>query len=663
MKLENLGLSTAKVNQLKNKGIESVEELVNFLPRKYMDFTVQRAFTEGDGSPQLMGGTIVSVTPKGKNFTVKLSDDLSPVFGYATFFGQPFLLKHMVVGEKLYIGGKVAQVFGRQFITPLSWSKDVEDIEGIRPVYSKIKGMSDAYFTSTMQAGLTAIGKDDYLEMDLLDQFDLLPYHKSVRWLHQPASMQALEQSQKRHLFNELFLYNFHLLNRSQKRVDVSPFELKELVKTTEFLKRLPFTLTDGQKEVMREISRKMKNGEMIDALVMGDVGCGKTMVALLLMLGQMENGYQAVMMAPTNVLAIQHYKEAKELLEPLGFTVAFLNGSTKVRERKKILKELEDGTIDLLIGTHACMGSGVVFKNLSIAVVDEEHRFGVKQREAIREKVTSGIHMVSMSATPIPRSLAVTLYGEHVSIHTIKSLPTGRKPVKISLNEDTVIPYEAIEGSLKRGEQAYIVCPLIEESDNDALKEVKSVEEVFEEVNCRFSREGYVVNYISGNMKEEEVAEQLKAFTENQTQILVSTTIIEVGVNVPNATTMVIQNAERFGSSQLWQLKGRVGRGSKASVCHLVSPNPNPLSKEKLEMICRAKDGFEVAKEDLRLRGAGSLLGDQQSGDNRYIQLMLQHGNLNDSIRQSIKEILSDEKRKKRYFMTLQKDKEVVEV
>ena len=663
MKLENLGLSTAKVNQLKNKGIESVEELVNFLPRKYMDFTVQRAFNEGDGTPQLMGGTIVGVTPKGKNFTVKLSDDLSPLFGYVTFFGQPFLLKEMKVGEKLFIGGKVAQVFGRQFITPHSWSKHIEDIEGIRPVYSKIKGMSDAYFTNTMQAGLTAIGKDDYLELDLLDQFDLLPYHKAVRWLHQPASMQALEESQKRHLFNELFLYNFHLLNRSQKRVEGSPFELRELVKTTEFLKRLPFTLTDGQKEVLRGISRKMKDGEMIDALVMGDVGCGKTMVALLLMLGQMENGYQAVMMAPTNVLAIQHYKEAQELLEPLGFTVAFLNGSTKVRERKKILKELEDGTIDLLIGTHACMGSGVVFKNLSIAVVDEEHRFGVKQREAIREKVTDGIHMVSMSATPIPRSLAVTLYGEHVSIHTIKSLPTGRKPVKISLNEDTVIPYEAIAESLKRGEQAYIVCPLIEESDNDALKEVKSVEEVFEEVNCRFSKEGYVVNFISGNMKEDEVAEQLKAFMENQTQILVSTTIIEVGVNVPNATTMVIQNAERFGSSQLWQLKGRVGRGSKASVCHLVSPNPNPLSKEKLEMICRAKDGFEVAKEDLRLRGAGSLLGDQQSGDNRYIQLMLQHGNLNDSIRQAIKEILSDEKRKKRYFMTLQKDKEVVEV
>lgn len=662
MKLENLGISTAKVNQLKNKGIERVEDLVNFLPRKYLDFTVQRAFDEGDGTPQLMGGTIVEVTPKGKNFTVKLSDDLSPLFGYVTFFGQPFLLKQMQVGEALYVGGKVAKVFGRQFITPLSWAKDVEDIQGIRPVYSKIKGMSDAYFTSTMQAGITAIGKDDYLEMDLLDKFDLLPYHKAVRWLHQPASMENVKESQHRHLFNELFQYNFHLLNRSQSRVNISPFELKELVKTTEFLKRLPFTLTDGQKEVMREISLKMKAGEVVDSLVMGDVGCGKTMIALLLMLGQIENGYQAVLVAPTNVLAIQHYKEACDLLTPLGFNVAFLNGSTKAKERKKTLKDLAEGSIDVLIGTHACMGAEVVFNKLSIAIVDEEHRFGVRQREAIREKVTGGIHMISMSATPIPRSLAVTLYGEHVSIHTIKSMPTGRKPVVITLNEDVEKPYDAISASLKKGEQAYIVCPLIEESDNEAMKEVKSVEEVFEDVNRRFSKEGYVVNFISGNMKEEEVAERLREFSENKIQLLVSTTIIEVGVNVPNATTMVIQNAERFGSSQLWQLKGRVGRGSQASVCHLVSPNPNPLSKEKLEMICRAKDGFEVAKEDLRLRGAGSLLGEQQSGDNRYIQLMLSHRDLNQQIRETIKEILADDKRKKRYFMTLQKNTELVE-
>lgn len=663
MKLENLGLSTAKVNQLKNKGIESVEELVNTLPRKYLDFIEQKAFNAGDGSPQLMGGCIVEVTKKGKNLSLKVRDELSNEIGYMTFFGQAFLEKQFTPGETLYVGGKVARTHGRNFITPLFWSKFKSDLQGIRPVYSKIKGMADDYFKNTMQTALSAITKDDFLEPDLLDRFDLMPYHKSIRWVHQPSTMLQLEDGLNRHLFNELFLYNFHLLNRTSERKEDSPFQLKDLTKTTEFLKRLPFQLTDGQREVLRGISRKMKNGELVDALVMGDVGCGKTMVALLLMLGQVENGYQSVLVAPTNVLAIQHFNEAKALLEPLGINVAFLNGGVKVRERKQTLKGLADGSIDVLIGTHACMGKDVEFQNLAIAVVDEEHRFGVKQREAIREKVSNGIHMVSMSATPIPRSLAVTLYGEHVSIHTIKSMPNGRKPVVINLNEESKIAYDAISNSLKRGEQAYIVCPLIEESDNETLKEVKSVEEVFAEAQQRFSKEGYAVDFISGNMKEEEVALHLKDFAENKTQVLVSTTIIEVGVNVPNATTMVIQNAERFGASQLWQLKGRVGRGSKPSVCHLISANPNPLSKEKLQMICKAKDGFEVAREDLRLRGAGSLLGEQQSGGNRYIQLMLQHGQLNDNIRVAIKEILADSRRKKRYQMTLQPDKDVVEV
>lgn len=662
MKLEALGLQTAKINQLKNKGIESVEELVRVFPRKYYDFTVQRPFNYTNEEPQLMGGIIQDASVKGKNLSIKLKDELSSSIGYVTFFGQAFLLKQFQSGDSLYIGGKVMNLYGKFFITPMMWSKTKADIEGVRPVYSKIKGMSDEYFRNTVQSGLVMVNKDDYLEPKLLSEFGLLPQHKSIRGMHHPLSLSQLHESQKRHLFNELFLFNFHLMNRTEKRVEKSPFSLEVLAKTTEFLKRLPFTLTDGQKEVLRSITRKIKDDQIVDALVMGDVGCGKTMVALLLMLGQAENGYQSVLVAPTNVLAVQHYNEAKALLEPLGINVGFLNGAVKVRERKKTLKGLADGSIDILIGTHACMGKDVVFQNLSMAVVDEEHRFGVKQREAIREKVSTGLHMVSMSATPIPRSLAVTLYGEHVSIHTIKTLPTGRKPVKITLHEENKVPYQSILEAVSRGEQAYIVCPLIEENDSEVMKEVKSVEQVFQEISAPFRKKGVVVDFISGNMKEEEINVHLQEFKNGRTHVLISTTVIEVGVNVPNATVMVIENAERFGSSQLWQLKGRVGRGSKPSVCHLVSSNPNPLSKEKLEMICRAKDGFEVAREDLRLRGAGSLLGEQQSGGNRYIQLMLQHSQLNDEIRKVIKEVLNDPKRKKRYLLSLQSDKEMVE-
>lgn len=662
MKIEALGLPTAKTNQLKKKGIETVEELIQYLPRKYFDFTEQLAFHEGDGLPGLYGGKVANVNPKGKALVIKLEDELSPATGFVTFFGQPYLKSQIKVGDTIYIGGKVESKFGKYFVSPISWSHNKESIQGVQPVYRKVAGMSDDYLRNAVRSALTFNSKDDYLELPLLRKFDILPYHRSIRGLHEPKNMEQLQESRQRNLFDELFLYNFHLLKKGNKKAEESLYPLESFDKTTQFMKNLPFSLTDGQRESLRGITRKMKDGELVDALVMGDVGCGKTMVALLLMVGQAENGYQSVLMAPTNVLAVQHYNEAKELLEPLGFQVAFLNGATKVRERKAIFKGLADGSIDVLIGTHACVGKDVVFSRLSLCVVDEEHRFGVRQREAIRDKVEAGLHMVSMSATPIPRSLATTLYGEHVGIHSIKTLPSGRKPVQITLHEKNDEPYLKILEAVKRGEQAYVVCPLIEDNESETMVDIKSVEKTHEDLSKRFKNENVVVDYISGNMKEDEINAHLKAFKEGHTHVLVSTTVIEVGVNVPNATVMVIENAERFGASQIWQLKGRVGRGTKASACYLVSPKPNPVSKEKLEMICRAQDGFEVAREDLRLRGAGSLLGDDQSGGNRYIQLMLAHEHLNTQIRDEIKAILQDEKRRKRYMMLLKKDDEILE-
>ena len=662
MKIEALGLPTAKTNQLKKKGLETIEDVIQYLPRKYFDFTEQVSFRQGNGNPSLYGGKVVAVNPKGKVITFKLEDELSDAVGYLTFFGQPYLKSRIKVGETIYVGGKVEEKFGKFFMSPITWAHEKSSIQGIQAVYRKVAGMSDEYLQKAVQSALTMNTKDDYLEPVLLREFDVIPYHKSVRGLHQPKTMEQLQDSLQRNLFDELFEYNFHLLRRGASKSKVSPYTLAGFDKTTAFMKNLPFSLTDGQRDVLRGITLKMKEGKMVDALVMGDVGCGKTMVALLLMVGQAEAGYQSVLMAPTNVLAVQHYLEAKELLEPLGIRVGFLNGGMKVRERKAVLKGLREGEIDVLIGTHACIGSDVEFARLSLCVVDEEHRFGVRQRDGIRDKVKDGIHMVSMSATPIPRSLATTLFGEHVDIYSIKTLPTGRKPVQISLHEEQGIPYEKIKEAVKRGEQAYIVCPLIEENDSETMSDVKSVEQVFKEVSSDFVKEGIVVDFISGNMKEEEINAHLKAFKEGDTHVLISTTVIEVGVNVPNATVMVIENAERFGASQIWQLKGRVGRGDKASSCYLISPNPNPTSKEKLEMICRAKDGFEVAREDLRLRGAGSLLGEDQSGANRYIQLILANESLNDKIRQTIREILSDEKRLKRYMLSLRKDEEIEE-
>lgn len=660
MKIETLGFPTAKTNQLKKNQIETVEDLIRYLPRKYYDFSKQLRFSEGGDTPGLFGGIVSEVKPIKNGVTFRLKDELSSDIGFVTFFGQPYLKSQIQTEDMLYIGGKVEKKFGKYFISPLVWGLNRESILGIQPVYKKIKGMSDDYLKKAILTGLSLHSKDDYLEPVLLREFGIVPLHRGVRGLHQPKDMSHLEESMKRSLFDELFEYNFHLLSRGAHDRKENPYPILGFDKTTSLLNQLPFSLTEGQREVLRAITRKMRDGQLVDALVMGDVGCGKTMVALLLMVGQSESGYQSVLMAPTNVLAMQHYNEAKTMLEPLGIRVGFLNGGMKVRERKSLLKDLKSGEIDILIGTHACIHDEVEFHKLSLCVVDEEHRFGVRQREAIRGKVELGIHMVSMSATPIPRSLATTLYGEHVDILTIKTLPSGRKPVAVSLHSDSKRPYENIRDAVRRGEQAYIVCPLID--DNDGMEDVKSVEQVFAETQKEFSQDGFVIDYISGNMKEEDLNTRLRNFKSGQTHILISTTVIEVGVNVPNATVMVIENAERFGSSQIWQLKGRVGRGSKPSSCFLVSPSPNPPSKEKLEMLCRAKDGFEVAKEDLRLRGAGSLLGDEQSGANRYISLILANESLNEKIRKEIRRILADEKRRNRYRRSLRKDVEVLE-
>lgn len=655
--LANIGIKTAKLNQFKAKGIETVKDLISFLPRKYFDFTEEVSIRSlEDGQYALISGELKEIKEKGDNFTLTVvGHDGGKV--YISFFRQSYLKKQFQKGRTYFFGGKASkkpEFFNTTFFTPVKWSEKKEEVASMEAVYSKIKGMSDSYLKNTLMSAIQVINKNDYLEHSIMNQFNLVPYHRAIRGLHQPQNEDILKEALQRKTFDDLFEYNFHLLSRNKVEKKETPYILNEFSKSAELMKLLPFQLTDDQRSTLRELSIKVKAGERLDALVMGDVGCGKTIVAQFLLLIAAESGYQGAIMCPTNVLALQHYLETKERLEPLGVKVGFLNGGMKVREKKKVLKELKDGEIDVLVGTHAIIGKDVEFKSLAMAVVDEEHRFGVLQREAIREKALDGVHMVSMSATPIPRSFAMTIYGDHVSIHTIKTLPSGRKPVKVTLHEENDTPYLKILEAVKRGEQAYVVCPLIEESDDESasktMANVKSVEKVYQDLTAQFKHEGVVVDFISGNMKEDEMSLRINEFKEGNTHVLVSTTVIEVGVNVPNSTVMVIENAERFGASQLWQLKGRVGRGDKSSSCFLVSPNPNPTSKEKLEIICNAKDGFEVSKEDLRLRGAGSLLAEQQSGGNKFIELILNHPELNDQIRKEIRTILADEKRVKRY-------------
>lgn len=439
-------------------------------------------------------------------------------------------------------------------------------------------------------------------------------------------------------------MFNFKLKQNNQDVDKETHIEINNLIKAKELMDNLPFELTDGQRLALRNLAIKMKSKKKVNALVQGDVGCGKTLVAILLMVSVSENGYQSCIVAPTNILAKQHYQEIKERVEPLGFRVGFLSSELKKREQNTILKQIKNGELDMIVGTHSLMSEKVEFNNLGLAIIDEEHRFGVEQREMLNKE---GVHKVSMSATPIPRSLALSMYGDNVDVETIKSLPKGRQDIITDIipTDKNQEVYNKILEELKIGRQAYIVCPLITKSESEKLEGVANIEEEYEVATKFFEKHGYKVGVATGNLGDDEINDVLNGFRAKEYDVLIATTIIEVGVNVPNATVIAIKNAERFGFAQLHQLRGRVGRGCHKSYCYLMTDKG-----DKFNIFKKTRDGFKIAEEDLILRGAGSFLGTQQSGDNKFLMLMIAHPKLNESIKKDVDEIFKDEKRFKRY-------------
>ena len=398
-----------------------------------------------------------------------------------------------------------------------------------------------------------------------------------------------------------------------------SGYIIKTLANTNKFLNSLPYKLTADQQETLSAMVDKAKKGQRINSLVQGDVGCGKTIVAFTMMFSMADNGYQSVLMAPTGVLAEQHYKELKEYAEKHSYKAVYLGSNMKASERKKALKGIEDGTYNFVVGTHSVINKDVKFKALGMAVIDEEHRFGVDQRNgAIKE---GNCHVITMSATPIPRSLALTIYGKATDVYTIKTMPNGRKPVKTKIFNKEQGIFKFMQNQIAEGRQCYIVCPLKEE--NEKLENVESVEEVYQKVNNYFKDSGIRTEMLVGGMSKEDTDSILSEFTKNNVQMLIATTIVEVGVNVPNASVILIRNAERFGLATLHQLRGRVGRGSYQSYCILQSDDEaNP----RLNAMVQTTDGFEIAQIDLNLRGSGDFIGTKQSGENREVMLMLQY-------------------------------------
>lgn len=641
--LDSLGLPKAKLMQLKKKGWSKTEDLLNLEPLHYYDFTQSVPVAKLEhGQIAAVYVQVALVVANDRFVKVFVQDQFGTPFEIV-FFQQYYMAERFKQKQWFTVGGKVTKIGSFFNFTNPTFIKEGH-ASLIQTKYTKVKNMSEDYLQKTIKKATEITPVVDALDEDLRKKFRLVTKQETYSKLHQPGTIHDVQQAKRRLLFEDLFQFQIRLAENNRHNTNEALFELKTFEKTKELTKKLPFQLTTGQSSALREISRAMKQGKRVNSLIQGDVGCGKTIVSVFSMLMTAENGFQAAIMAPTNVLAKQHFAEMKGYFEPLGFPVVYLSGELKAKEKRETLKKIKEGEARIVVGTHSVISKDVTYKELGCIIIDEEHRFGVKQRETFAEKGAQGVHVISMSATPIPRTLAMTLYGEDVLALTIETMPNGRKPIQTKWTKDELKTYELIEKEIKSGHQAYIVCPLIEESEE--MEEVESVERAFESAKDYFEAKGITVGMINGRMKPEVITEEIGKFADNTYQVLVSTTIIEVGVNVPNATVICIKSAERFGLAQLHQLRGRVGRSTFQSHCVLLSNNETANAEFKLGAMVDTADGFEIAKRDMQLRGTGDISGTEQSGTNKFIQLMLQYPKMNTRIQQEVKEIQTDPSR-----------------
>ena len=616
-----LNITEKKIKQFEKNGIYTVQDLVNYFPRKYFDFRQDKLVKDVcDKELCSIVGQIklVKQTPK---MVYAMCEDKEKRNFMVCWFHQPYVFKTLYEGQIYNFCGTV-KIQGDGFVQmyPLYWDKDIKKLANLIPVYKKIAGMSTEYLSATMEKALKCITNTDYLDEDIVTDFNLLSEYDTYFYMHRPRSDVDIEIAQRRKVFDSLFKFNFIL----KENLDSTDFSSKfKVVKNNvwENLKSLiPYQLTPDQDGSIYKMFEHMKAGNRLNGLVQGDVGSGKTIVAFFMMALGIDNNFQSCIIAPTEVLAKQHYNELSDLMSKLGIKVGYLTGSMKVREKREMLKGIKDGSINMVVGTHAVLQDSVEFNNLGLVVIDEQHRFGVKQREKLLN-VEDKPHVITMSATPIPRTLSMALYGDNIQVYNIKTKPAGRKDVitKKMYSDEEINEFMLEE--IKKGHQCYVVCPLIDESEAETMSDVQSVSVVANNIKEYFKDEPLVkISDISGRMKQELIAEEIKKFSNFETNILISTTIIEVGVNVPNSTVMVIKSSERFGLAQAHQLRGRVGRGKFQSYCLLQTTKDD----RKAEILCSTCDGFEIAKQDLLLRGTGDYIGTKQTGNNKDVMLMI---------------------------------------
>ena len=631
------GIGPAKAELLaKELQIFSLGDLIYSYPFRYVDRTQFHQIIDllpDQGSVQLKG-RLVTMTTRGehrkKRMVGRLRDESGAALELVWFRGVHYLDRTYPVGEEYVVYGKVEEFNGRLSIThpemePANRATS-EEAATFEPVYASTEKLNKRGLDTRGRRKLIRTVLDqlrpehlpDMLPDYLREELRLISHYEAVRAIHLPADQAALESARRRLKFEELFLLQMRLLQLKVSReaqVAGYPFGAIGTYFNTFYQEHLPFTLTGAQKRVLREIRQDLGRGIQMNRLLQGDVGSGKTMVGLMSMLMALDNGFQACMMAPTEILAYQHYESIQEYLKGMEVRVAFLSGSVKGRARRELLEELAEGRIHILLGTHALIEPPVVFKNLGLAIIDEQHRFGVKQRAKLWKKNHPyPPHVLVMTATPIPRTLAMTAYGD-LDVSVIDELPPGRTPIKtVHFTEHRrERVFGRIREEIAKGRQAYVVYPLIEE--NEKL-DLLALEAAYDEMLDRFPRPDYQISVVHGRMKAEDKDFEMARFKNGETQIMMATTVIEVGVNVPNATIMVIVHTERFGLSQLHQLRGRVGRGAKESFCILLSSvKLSKESRQRIKTMVDTTDGFKIAEADLKLRGPGMIDGTQQSG------------------------------------------------
>ena len=617
------GLGKANVSKLNKLHVRTLYDLLYFFPRAYEDRSNSKNINEvlPDEFVVLKGKILKASNNyiKGGRYMYRawLGDDTGVI--ELTWFNNRFVQKNIKIGDEMIVYGKVKKGMRIQMVNPEY--KNVSAVSlvpgnQILPIYSSTSSLKQGDLRKIIHEAILNFGYllEENLPDELMKKENLLPRKDAVINVHFPENEQLKQKALRRFMLEEIFLLEMGIL-QSRFEVDKANKGLykiennKELVK--QFIRELPYELTKAQKRVIKEIHNELVKGKILNRLIQGDVGSGKTIVSLIMLLYMVENNYQGAIMAPTEILATQHYLGIVDEFNNLNVRVELLTGSVKGKKREKLLKEIEAGLVDIVIGTHALIENDIVFHSLGLIIIDEQHRFGVVQRKLLRDKGELA-NLIVMSATPIPRSLTLTIYGD-LDVSVIDELPAGRKQIKtkwIKNQEEKNKMYDFIREKIREGRQVYVVSPLIEESET---LNVKSAESTFEEYSEIFR--GMEIALIHGRMKNKDKQEVMEKFRKGSLNILVSTTVIEVGVNVPNASIMVIRDAQRFGLSSLHQLRGRVGRGEYRSYCFLESETNNEISEKRLEIMENTIDGFKIAEEDLKLRNSGEIFGTKQSG------------------------------------------------